>query len=334
MTKASKPTCWIMTDGTIGMEVQCRGLAAALGLEPVVKRFRPNPLLRLWPTLGRIPLVAPALTGGDALEPPWPDMTISLGRRAAGAAIAVRARSGGWPGGRTGGRTGRRTVTVHLQDPRLDPSNFDLLVLPEHDPTRGDNVILHTGSLNDLTETTIAASGNEFAGLVASVPHPRVAVLIGGGALDPDLPSQIARIASDGGCGLMVTTSRRTPESMVSKLRACIPSEHSVLWTGDGINPYRGFLAHADAFVVTGDSVNMTSEACWFGKPVHVVSVSGLSPRIEHFQNDLSARGLTHPFDGRLEISLGSGKHTPLRETERVAAIVAERLHERGIDLH
>ena len=35
-------------------------------------------------------------------------------------------------------------------------------------------------------------------------------------------------------------------------------------------NPYRGYLALADAFVVTGDSESILAEACSTGKPVYV----------------------------------------------------------------
>ena len=33
-------TCWAMTDGKAGMEVQCVGLAEALGYQPLVKRIQ------------------------------------------------------------------------------------------------------------------------------------------------------------------------------------------------------------------------------------------------------------------------------------------------------
>ena len=34
-------TCWVVTDGKVGMEIQAIGLAEALGIEPVVKRIAP-----------------------------------------------------------------------------------------------------------------------------------------------------------------------------------------------------------------------------------------------------------------------------------------------------
>src|SRR5690606_13754950 len=116
-----QPITWILTDGTAGMRIQCLGLAKAAGLTPIVKHIHPSLLLRALPSLGLVPGMA-ASAGGDPLEAPWPDVVISCGRRTAGAALAVRRLSGG------------RAFLAHIQDPRIDPRRFDLLVVPEHDP--------------------------------------------------------------------------------------------------------------------------------------------------------------------------------------------------------
>ena len=60
-------------------------------------------------------------------------------------------------------------------------------------------------------------------------------------------------------------------------------------------------LALADAFVVTGDSVNMVCEAATTGKPVHVVDLKGGSAKFARFHESLRAAGITRPFQGRLE---------------------------------
>ncbi|MCH9013640.1 MAG: mitochondrial fission ELM1 family protein, partial [Proteobacteria bacterium] len=33
-------TCWVLSDGKAGMEVQCLGLAEALGFAPAIKRIQ------------------------------------------------------------------------------------------------------------------------------------------------------------------------------------------------------------------------------------------------------------------------------------------------------
>ena len=44
-------------------------------------------------------------------------------------------------------------------------------------------------------------------------------------------------------------------------------------WGGGGDNPYRGLLALADAFVVTGESMSMLGEAAAMGRPLYIFDV-------------------------------------------------------------
>ena len=53
--------------------------------------------------------------------------------------------------GRRAHAAGIAMQIVHLQDPRLPPGLFDALIVPAHDPARGGNVLVTTGSLNRLT---------------------------------------------------------------------------------------------------------------------------------------------------------------------------------------
>jgi mitochondrial fission protein ELM1 len=46
-------------------------------------------------------------------------------------------------------------------------------------------------------------------------------------------------------------------------------------------------LAHADAFVVTADSVNMTGECCATGRPVYVFHPGGGKPKFHRFHAQL-----------------------------------------------
>ena len=90
---SARPAAWILSDGTHGMEVQARALAAALNLAITVKRYRPHPLLRAWPALGLSGWFGPH-AGGDDLVPPWPAVALACGRRNAGAALWLKKRGG------------------------------------------------------------------------------------------------------------------------------------------------------------------------------------------------------------------------------------------------
>lgn len=321
MPNAQQPLTWILTDGTVGMRIQCLGLAKAAGLTPIVKRIHPSLLLRALPVLGRVPGV-PATAGGDPLVAPWPDVVISCGRRTAGAALAVKRLSGG------------RAFVAHIQDPRLNPRHFDLLVVPEHDPTRGRNVVTTLGALNPHDPEILAQAARQWEVEAEGLRRPLVAVMVGGSNKRYDFsPDAVARFVAqlrdvaDAGAGLLVATSRRTDEATRAALRDGLADRAAIVWTGDGENPYLGFLALADALVVTSDSVNMASEACATGKPVHIASVEPESGRLAAFHERLRAAGHSRPFAGRIE----TWSHPPLDETPRVGEILRRRLADAGL---
>ncbi len=309
--------CWILTDGTAGMRVQCLGLAKAAGLAPLTKQIHPRLLLRALPSAGRLPGIG-ATAGGDAIEPPWPDVVISCGRRTAGAALAVRRLAGGRP------------FLAHIQDPRIDPSAFDMLIIPKHDPSRGPNVVTTVGALNAHDAETMAAAGEAWGAEIASLPRPWIAVNVGGANRRYHFTAdrvavfvdQLRTLSATTGGALLVVTSRRTDDATRQALTDGLAGLSSRIWTGDGANPYLGFLHLADAIVVTSDSVNMVSEACATGKPVHVASLGAETGRLGSFHRALRDAGYTRTFDGRLE----NWSYAPLRETERVGALLAEKL--------
>jgi mitochondrial fission protein ELM1 len=319
-----RPACWVVTDGAAGAENQCLGLAEALGFEPEVKRIRVRaPWRWLPPGLWLNPIAA--LSGeGDPLRPPWPRVLIASGRKAAAPALAVRKITRGG------------TFTVQIQDPRVPPDEFDVIVAPRHDGVRGDNVVPAVGALTRITKARLDAAAARFAPMVAELPAPRVAVLVGGRSKAYNLSTRTARrlgrdlvgMMARTGAGVMMTTSRRTPPEAATALREALAGQPAVVWQAgrdSGENPYFGFLALADHIVVTADSVNMASEAATTGKPVHVVELEGGRGKFRDFHAQLRDLGIARPFDGRLE----AWSYAPLDETRRVAALVRERLEDR-----
>jgi hypothetical protein len=73
------------------------------------------------------------------------------------------------------------------------------------------------------------------------------------------------------------------------------------VWDGAGDNPYFAYLAFADAFLVTADSVSMISEAGATGKPVHTLDLDGGSAKFARFHRMMQQAGVTRPFAGDLE---------------------------------
>ncbi|MBT6404485.1 MAG: hypothetical protein HOK98_07285 [Rhodospirillaceae bacterium] len=290
-------SCWILTDGKIGMVNQCLGLARALGHDPDIKTID---LRRPWawlpPTL--IPAKTGVITAGSTpLVPPWPDLLIASGRKSVAPAQAIRRASG------------RKTFCVQIQDPGIATNSFDLVVAPAHDRLRGDNVVTTIGAMQGVDPAALEAARMAFANRVGGLPRPLAGVLLGGDnavyrmtpALGETLAAQLRTLAADQGWGLAITPSRRTPEFVLDAIRAALTGLDADIWDETGPNPYLGFLAHADSIIVTGDSVNMVSEAAATGKPVHVVHLEGGSKKFTRFHEAMVARGITRPFAGTLE---------------------------------
>jgi len=313
--------CWILADDKPGNVNPCRGLAEAVGLATVEKRIRPR-----WPWSALPPWawLAPMRAGGrgsDPLAPPWPDLLIAAGRQTVAPAAAIRRLARG------------RCFAVQILNPRFALDAFDLVAPPAHDRLAGANVLATVGAINRVTPARLAAEAARVAPSVAALPAPRVAALIGGGSrhhrMTPAdaaaIGARLAALARDHGAGLMVTASRRTGDANTRALREALAGVAATVWDGAGHNPYFGYLGLAEAIVVTADSVAMVSEACTTGKPVSVIDLPGGSAKLDRFHADLRARGMTRPFDGRLD----SWDYPPLAEAERVAAAV-RRAMDRG----
>ena len=288
------PVCWVVTEGMAGTENQCLGVAGALGLTPVIRRIGlRQPWKALSPHLG---FECGLSFTGDRLAPPWPDLMIASGRKAIAACRYVKRRSGG------------RTITIFLQDPRIDPASFDLVAVPAHDPTRGPNVVVTTAAPNRIDGQRLADARMQWRDLFSPLPSPRIAVTIGGNSrahsLSADgmtaLAGQLRGLAEQG-AGLMVTASRRTGarnQSILSDALSGLPSVW--MWDGTGDNPYFGMLAWADAIIVTSDSVSMLSEAATTGKPVYMAPLAGGTKRFDRFHQGLIDRGIIRIFDGAM----------------------------------
>jgi mitochondrial fission protein ELM1 len=304
--------CWVVTDGKVGMENQCVAVARRLGLDPIVKRVKMRaPWKQLSPwglRLGNRWSLSPA---GDQLDGPLPDILISTGRHSVTSSLAIRDMTRG------------KCLRVQIQNPGIDPGNFDLVVVPRHDRLSGPNVLVTRGAPHGVTPDVLAAAKDKFAPRLAPLPQPRIAVLLGGNngvyKLTPlaaqNLAECLSTLARTNHGSVMVTASRRTGAEIESLFKARLAKVPGEFWDGTGDNPYLGYLAYADHIVVTADSVNMVCEAASTGKPVHVVPLDGGSDKFRRFHEGLVADGITRPFHGTLE----SWTYPTFDDTEMVA---------------
>ncbi len=309
--------CWVLTEGIAGTENQCLGLAEAMGAVPVVKRAKPMAPWRHISPAWLVPPLRALEEGSDPLAPPWPDLLIAGGRKAVGLALRLRRKA--------------RCFTIFVQNPRVAPSRFDLVIAPRHDRVEAPNAIATRTALHRVTQARLADARERFGPRLAHLPRPLVAVLLGGASrrhhlgvsAAAALGRRLAALAADNGASLAVTASRRTPRASFEALAAALGDAPAALWRGEGENPYFGYLACADAILVTADSVSMTSEACAAGKPVYVAPVLGRgSRRFERFFSGLEEDGLIAPFNGRID---DWSPRPPVDETAEAARLAVAR---------
>lgn len=295
-----------------GTENQCLGVAQALDIMPkILKVTLKQPWAALSPWLG----LECSATFCPALEPPWPDIILASGRKSIAASRYIKKKSK------------NQTYTVQIQDPRINPTQFDLVAVPEHDPTRGENVLVTTATPNKVCEVLLKTARDEFAELFENLPTPRIAVLIGGSTKthtisDEDISRLIAQLKSlSATASLMITTSRRTGEENTRRIRDALKQENVYFWDSISPNPYMGMLGWADYIIATNDSTSMLSEAATTGKPVYNISLVQLSGRQKQLLENLKNHGAVRDWSGRLE----SWTYEKLNDAQKIAAAIKEK---------
>jgi mitochondrial fission protein ELM1 len=287
---ARASSAWVLTTGEAGMRTQARGLALAVAENVSEKVVRLRGLWRRAPA--GFPMLLSGVDPADALQPPWPDLIVSCGRRAAAVAIAVNKKASG------------RICLVHVQDPQTNPRCFDLIVAMGHDRVDGPNVLRVPTALHDVTQEGLASAAREWSSRFEFLPRPFLGVLLGGStartrftvAHADRLRERLMTLQRRFGGAVLVVPSRRTPEDVVRYFND-VSAEGGPLWawSGAGENPYRGVLALSDRLVVTADSISMISEALATPHPVELFMIE-LGARHTQFVDDLTRRRLVAPL--------------------------------------
>lgn len=297
-----QPRVWALLGDKAGDNAQVLALSRALGWPFVTKRLAYRPLRKLPNLLFGASLVTLDRQKSDALEPPWPDLVIGVGRRSVPVARWIRRQAGA------------RTRLVQIGRPRAPVSLFDLVVTtPQYGAALAPNVI-------ELPLPIATAAAQDADGAFDSLPRPRIVALVGGPAdafpLDvaaaKTLHSRLEAMAGRWQGSLLVTTSRRTPEAVAKILLGGYDAPARTFGFGTGgPSPYPALLAAGDVFVVTADSASMLADAVTTGRPVFV------------FGEPAPAASL--PLSWRLNRRFGAGRPD--------AAGLAGRLYRRMLDL-
>ena len=312
-------TAWVLSDGKIGDEVQCFGLAEALGLDAQRRIVKPRA-----PWSWFIPFGPPdprelPHKPGSPIAPPFPDIVIASGRRTVSYLRAIKRASQG------------RCFTIFVKDPYTGLKSADLICIHEHDSLRGDNVFVSVTPANRLGAAVFAAARAAPDLRIAALPEPRLGLILGGKSgnydfsqTDADRLAAIAGRHAREGYSLMVTPSRRTPEFVTESVETALVASGKphFVWRGDGLNPYVQILGLADALLVTADSVNMLGEAVATGKPVLIYEpAKGGHRKMTAYIERLIGLGAARRYGGQIE----TFSYVPIEVTPAMAQEAARR---------
>ena len=298
------PIIWALNDKRPGNNSQVLGVVKNLYLPFVVKYIDYNKLFFLRFVLKVNSKIGFSKGSISSCIPPWPDLVISAGRRAAHFACWIKKQSGGIS----------KLVSIMFPGKAIS-QNFSLIALPNHDKIKDSsntsNIVRISGAPNNISEELLHEQKIKFSYILNSLPKPWIAVLVGGSTkkypFSIEFTNQFAqdlKFLSKSSLGsVLLATSRRTSKEMERALLHNIPNpKHISLWGDDNINHYLTYLALADVIIVTGDSITMCSEACASNKPVYIYLPPYLKDtKYEKFSLELFEAGYARPFIGKIE---------------------------------
>jgi uncharacterized protein len=314
-------TIWVLADDRAGNRSQALGVASVLGESFETKDIAYGLMAGLPNAVLGASLLGLNAESRRKLTAPWPSLVIAAGRRTAPVALSIKAKSQG------------RTRLVHIMNPGVNTDRFDLISVPAHDPPlSGNNVITVTGAPHGLTSTVLEAARRRWLPKLEALPAPRIAVIAGGSTrrrefsatMASELGQHVSEMANAAGGSVMLTTSRRTGAAADALIDAINCPARIYRWGDDGDNPYTGFLACADAVVVTGDSVSMCSEACAVSAPVQIFAPPALvTDKHARCHQTLYNGGYATAFNG----VISDMPHKPLNAATEIATAIQQRFY-------
>ncbi len=264
MPRSASPRIWLVLGDKLGDNAQVEAIAQALGLPCECKRLKFKARYQHSKPSFRASLYHIDQSASDRLEPPWPDLILTVGRRPSMAALWARRQSGG------------RARLVLIGRPKRHAEEFDLIIsTPQYLIPDRDNVVRLGLPLMRADPVAIRDEAARWKDRLCALPRPLTAVLVGGPTKPFQLNAQIARdfvarvaetLGQEG--TLFFSTSRRTPPEVVDALESLLPENAELFrWQAERPdNPYLALLGLADRCVVTGDSTSMMVEALRAGQ--------------------------------------------------------------------
>ena len=309
----------LLTQGMHGMVSQVEGLAKALGLSYKHQKIELKSFWNLIPP--KISPISENLVKNKFVCDC--KIIISCGRKSVIPSIALKKR------------LGNQIFNIHIQDPKVSFEHFDLIVSPEHDRLRGENIINTTGAIHYLTKKEIN-DNSKYLGIEKDKRKEFVAFIIGGPnkyynyseKQIHELFNKVKTLFTPDKFKIIVIPSYRTPENILKIAFNTFSINHHVVKNIDK-KAYLSALAISNYIVVTCDSTSMISEAAMTGKPVYIAMMKSFKPtgRFKKFYSQLKDLGITRELEDRVE----SWSYNSLNEVNRIAPIVKAKMKKHGI---
>ncbi|MDC0205459.1 mitochondrial fission ELM1 family protein [Pelagibacteraceae bacterium] len=307
-----KPKALLLTEGMHGMISQVEGLAKALNAEFSHKIVRLNFPWNLLPPkftpISEIILKDKVyLTKHDT-----PDLVISCGRKSVIPSIILKKKN-------------PNIFTIHIQDPKINSKNFDIIIPPEHDNLNGNNILSSKGAIHYITESEINKAKQYLQENIKS--EKIVSLILGGPNKYYDFnKNQLKKIFNQiksnfisKGYEVIVIPSMRTPKKIIelasNEMQSCGHVVNSI-----DKQAYLSAYALATYIVVTCDSTSMISEAATSGKPIFIAHMNAKrnNYRFKKFFNLFKDMGITKDLGEKVEV----WKYKKYNEAERIANII------------
>lgn len=305
----------------IGALNQCRGFSKLLSENQALNiKEKPISLPLFWPYAPIF--LALFLTPKRILKhlsiEKSPDLIVASGRQSVMVALSLR----------------RRCPSIILQNPRINPKYFDLVIAPRHDKIKNRNITSTLGSLHHLRKEELEERRVANNLIYSHLPKPYITVLIGGDSrhyiyqkhhierLMRQIEDFINKNPLYKHASFLITASRRTRPDIIERLKNAFKPFSHHFYEGKGLNPYLDYIALADAFIVTSDSINMITEACFQGKPVYIYELPLKNKKFKAFLSDIYKNQHAVP----LGESLKECSFYPLDESERIKKSIIPKI--------
>ena len=217
----------------------------------------------------------------------------------------------------------KKCKIFHILDPYCLRNRFDKILIPSHDFSKFSNyknVLEFLGTFVSKRKL-VNEDLNNYKELESS--KNIIACLIGGDGRSSKLEvSEINSLVDkinliSARYTVVYCFSRRTSAITKRIIKKRKKLKHHCYDYADK-DPYWYLINKCSHLIVTEDSVSMTSDAIFTGKPVYMVKIKNKKNKIKGFVQSLEKRGVVRYFNGEIL----SWKYEKINESERIANVI------------